>query len=55
MMFLGSAAFTSYMIGFLATHDFSLEYIAIIMGFAFMVGGIYYAWVLDKEKLEEIS
>jgi len=25
------------------------------MGFAFMVGGIYYAWVLDKEKLEEIS
>lgn len=55
MMFLGSAAFTSYMIGFLATHDFSLEYIAIIIGFAFMVGGIYYAWVLDKEKLEEIS
>ncbi len=55
MMFLSSAAFTSYMIGFLATHDFSLEYIAIIMGFAFMVGGIYYAWVLDKEKLEEIS
>ncbi len=55
MMFLGSAAFTSYMIGFLATHDFSLEYIAVIMGFAFMVGGVYYAWVLKKEKLEEIS
>jgi len=55
MMFLGSAAFTSYMIGFLATHDFSLEYIAIIMGLAFMVGGIYFAWVLNKEKLEEIS
>ncbi|MDF1877449.1 MFS transporter [Sulfurimonas sp. SAG-AH-194-L11] len=55
MMFLSSAAFTSYMIGFLATHDFSLEYIAVIMGIAFMVGGIYYAWVLHKEKIEEIS
>ncbi|MDF1882488.1 MFS transporter [Sulfurimonas sp. SAG-AH-194-C21] len=55
MMFLGSAAFTSYMIGFLATHDFSLEYIAVIMGIAFMIGGVYYAWVLQKEKIEEIS
>ncbi|MDF1879549.1 MFS transporter [Sulfurimonas sp. SAG-AH-194-C20] len=55
MMFLGTAAFTSYMIGFLATHDFSLEYIAVIMGLVFMVGGVYYAWVLKKEKIEEIS
>ncbi|MBT5934437.1 MFS transporter [Sulfurimonas sp.] len=55
MLFLSSAAFTSYMIGFLATHDFSLEMIAVIMGVAFMVGGIYYAWVLKKEKIEEIS
>lgn len=55
MLFLSSAAFTSYMIGFLATHDFSLEMIAIIMGVAFMVGGVYYAWVLKKEKIEEIS
>ncbi|HIP20529.1 MAG TPA: MFS transporter [Sulfurimonas sp.] len=55
MMFLGSAAFTSYMIGFLATHNFSLEYIAVIMGFVFMLGGLYYAWVLKREKLEEIS
>jgi len=55
MMFLGTAAFTSYMIGFLATHDYSLESIAIIMGFAFVIGGIYYSWVLKREKLEEIS
>ena len=55
MMFLSTAAFTSYMIGFLATHEFSLEDIAMIMGGAFMVGGLYYAWVLSKEKLEEIS
>ncbi len=55
MMFLGTAAFTSYMIGFLATHDFSLENIAIVIGTVLMLGGAYYAWVLKKEKLEEIS
>ena len=55
MMFLGSAAFTSYMIGFLATHNFSLENIAVIMGMLFMVGGLFYRWVLKREKLEEIS
>lgn len=55
MLFLSSAAFTSYMIGFLATHEFSLEMIAVIMGVAFMIGGMYYAWVLKKEKIEEIS
>ena len=55
MMFLLSAAFTSYMIGFLATHEFSLESIAVIMGVCFLLGGIYYAWVLKREKLEEIS
>ncbi len=55
MMFLLAAAFTSYMIGFLATYEFSLEEIALLMGGAFMFGGLYYAWVLNKEKLEEIS
>ena len=55
MMFLSTAAFTSFMIGFLATHDFSLESIAVIMGIVFMLGGIYYTWVLKREKLEEIS
>ncbi len=55
MMFLISAGFTSYMIGYLATHDFSLPSITVIMGIMFMLGSIYYAWVLKKEKLEEIS
>ncbi|MDQ7068180.1 MAG: MFS transporter [Sulfurimonas sp.] len=55
MMFLSSAAFTSYMIGLLATDDFSLESIAVIMGMMFIIGGAYYAWVLHREKLEEIS
>ena len=55
MMFLGTAAFTSYMIGTLATWDFSLESITVIMGIVFMLGGIYYAWVLKKKNLEEIA
>ncbi len=55
MLFLTSAGVTSYMIGYLATHDFSLPSITVIMGIIFMFGGLYYAWVLKKEKLEEIS
>jgi len=55
MLFLSSAAFTSYMIGFLATHDFSLEYIAVIMGVGFLVGAVYYKYVLQRYKIEEIS
>ena len=55
MLFLSSAAFTSYMIGFLATHDFSLEYIAVIMGVGFLVGAVYYKYVLKRYKIEEIS
>ena len=55
MMFLGTAAFISYMIGFLATYGVSLENITVIMGILFMLGGVYYTWVLKKEKLEEIT
>jgi len=55
MLFLSSAAFTSYMIGFLATHDFSLEYIAVIMGAGFLVGAVYYKYVLGHYKIEDIS
>lgn len=55
MLFLSSAAFTSYMIGFLATHDFSLESIAVIMAFGFIIGGIYFYWVIQKKNLGEIE
>ncbi|ADN08929.1 MFS transporter [Sulfurimonas autotrophica] len=55
MLFLSSAAFTSYMIGFLATHSFSLEAITAIMGSGFFIGAIYYKYVLKSQKIKEIS
>lgn len=55
MLFLSSAAFTSYMIGFLTTHSFSLEAITAIMGTGFFVGAIYYNYVLKQFKIKEIS
>jgi len=55
MLFLGSAAFTSFMIGFLATHDFSLQEIAIFMSGGFMIGGLYFAWLLKYKNISEIS
>ncbi|MEN4045469.1 MULTISPECIES: MFS transporter [Sulfurimonas] len=55
MLFLSSAAFTSYMIGFLAAHSFSLEAITAIIGSGFFVGALYYKYVLKSQKIEEIS
>lgn len=55
MLFLSSAAFTSYMIGFLATHSFSIEAIAVIMGIGFFIGAIYYRYVLKSQDIQEIS
>jgi MFS family permease len=54
MLFLSSAAFTSYMIGYLAEKSFSLEFIAVIMGCGFFIGALYYKWVLQKEQIKEI-
>ena len=55
MLFLSMAAFTSFMIGVLATHDFSLEAVAIILGFGFIVGAIYFAWIIRTQNIKEIS
>ena len=55
MLFLSSAAFTSFMIGFLATHEFSLEQIAIVISGGFMLGGFYFAWLLKYKNISEIS
>ncbi len=54
MLFLTSAAFTSYMIGFLATKDFSLELITVLIGTGFILGALYFAWILKTQKLKEI-
>jgi len=54
MLFLSSAAFTSYMIGHLATLSFSLPNITFFMGFGFIIGAVYYNFIFKKEKLEEV-
>lgn len=54
MLFLGTAAFTSFMIGFLATNDFSLQQIAIFMSVGFMLGGFYFRWILKSKEIGEM-
>ena len=51
MLFLSSAALTSFSIGFLAQRDFSLEVITIFLGLGFVVGSMYYAWVLKTQDI----
>jgi len=55
MLFLASAAFTSFMIGFLATKGFSLEMIAILMGTGFLVGAVYFSWIIKTKNIGEIN
>ncbi|WP_455755765.1 MFS transporter [Sulfurimonas sp.] len=55
MLFLSMAAFTSFMIGFLATNDFSLEAIASIMACGFVLGGVYFSWVLKTQNIKDIT
>jgi len=54
MLFLGTAAFTSYMIGVLASNGFSLEAILCIIGVCFVLGGLYFYWVIKSQNVEEI-
>jgi|GEM_PF-71456 len=55
MLFLSSAAFTSFMIGYFATHNFSLQEIAFIIALGFIVGAIYFSWLLKNKNIREIS
>jgi hypothetical protein len=55
MLFLGTAAFTSFMIGFLATNGFELEQVAIFISAGFILGGIYFRWILKNKNIGEIS
>jgi len=55
MLFLGSAAFTSFMIGYLATHEFSLEEIAMFISAGFMIGAFYFRWLIETKNISEIS
>lgn len=51
MLFLTSASLTSYMIGYLATKDFSLEAITAFIGIGFIVGGVYFMLVYKTQKI----
>ncbi len=55
MIFLSSAALTSFMIGYFASNDFSLEFITIVIGCGFVVGGIYFAWILKTQNIKDIA
>ena len=55
MLFLSSAALTSYMTGYFATLGLSLQMIAVIMGVGFMVGALYYRFVLYNYEIKEIA
>lgn len=55
MLFLSMAAFVSFMTGYLATNDFSLESIAKIIACGFVVGGVYFYWILKTQNIKDIS
>jgi MFS family permease len=55
MLFLSSAAATSYMTGALIEYGFKPEMVAFIMGLGFIIGGIYFKWVVKTQNLKEVN
>lgn len=55
MLFLSSSAFTSFMIGFLATHEFSLEQITMFISAGFMLAAVYFWLLLKYKNISEIN
>jgi len=53
MLFLSTAASTSFLIGFLANDGFSLQSITFILGSGFIIGGIYFAWILKTQNIKD--
>ena len=54
MLFLSMAAFVSFMIGFLATKNFSLEFITIFIGIGFVFGGVYFMWIDKTQNIKDL-
>ena len=54
MLFLSSAASTSFMIGYLAQNQISLELITFFMGAGFIVGGVYFLWILKTQAIKDV-
>jgi MFS transporter, DHA3 family, macrolide efflux protein len=55
MLFLSSASFTSFMIGYLASNEFSLKSITFLIGLGFIFGAIYFRWILKTKNISEIQ
>ncbi len=55
MLFLSSAAFTSFMIGYLASNRYSLEMITSFMGVGFLVGALYFSWIVKTQEIRGVS
>lgn len=55
MLFLTSATLTSLLIGVLASKEYSLEFITVVLGSGFIIGAIYFAWILKTHKIKETS
>ena len=55
MLFLSTAALVSYMIGQLASYGMSLEMITVLLGVGFIIGGVYFAFILKYRDLGEIE
>ncbi len=55
MLFLSSATLTSLMIGALASRSFSLEFITFLIGVGFVVGALYFMWILKTQNIKEVA
>jgi MFS family permease len=52
MLFLVVAALTSYGVGFLVKHQWSLESITLCLGSGFILGGVYYWWIVQTQHIK---
>jgi len=55
MLFLGSSALTSYMIGFLYSYGISLEGVTLLIASLFVVASLYFFWILKTQNIQEIE
>ncbi|MBU0721261.1 MFS transporter [bacterium] len=53
MLFLTSATLTSLLIGAMATKNYSLEFITVVIGSGFIVAAVYFSWILKTQKIKE--
>jgi predicted MFS family arabinose efflux permease len=52
MLFLVVAALTSYGVGFLVQHQWSLESITLCLGSGFILGGVYCWWIVQTQHIK---